>query len=78
MGPECICWCGVSHKGQQGTSYLCVHVDRAKSDPAIEIALMRSGYGTERRRSGGVQEIAVITEEGLRWAAEKVAEKAKV
>jgi hypothetical protein len=77
MGPQCICWCGFSHKGQAGTVYVCVAVERARGDPAVELALMRAGYLSENPRRRPKCEIAVVTEDSLRWAAEQVAGTAK-
>jgi hypothetical protein len=75
-GPSCLCFCGFRHKGQDVPVYMCVRVDRAKYDSAMKLALMRNGYDVEGPRRLK-SEIAVIGEDSLRWAAEKIAEKAR-
>ena len=61
MGPSCICWCGMQHRGQSDPQYTCINVNRAKTDPVIEAALMRSGYLSENPRHRPKNQIAIIS-----------------
>jgi hypothetical protein len=78
MGPECICWCGFSHKGQADTPYRCVRVDLGDKEPAIDLALGRSGYGTKSSRRRPKCEIAVIHQDAIDWARQKVGAFAEI
>ena len=52
MGPECLCWCGFSHRRQDLNGYRCVPYSILEDRPELEKAFRACGCDPER--GGGV------------------------
>lgn len=59
FGPECICWCGYSHRGQNLTAYRCVAFTELKDKPELKQKLLACGYDPDRKTS----EVGIIVDE---------------
>lgn len=62
MGPEALCWCGFSLRGQHATAYKCMPFSALKERP--ELAQMFAACGCDPKR--GTAEVGIVLERDLR------------
>lgn len=59
MGPEVLCWCGYSHRGQRATAYRCMPFSILKERPELLAAFRACGC------EPGRQEVGIVLESDL-------------
>lgn len=53
-GPEIICWCGLKHRLQQESAYMCLPFSITEKHPNLKIAFAHCGFDTEEGEVGVV------------------------
>lgn len=56
MGPDVLCWCGFSHRGQHATAYRCLPFTAVAERPELERAFKACGFDPSRGEVGIVLE----------------------
>lgn len=56
MGPQCICWCGFSHRHQNLSAYRCLPFSAIKEHPKLLNAFRACGCEPDRGEVGIVLE----------------------
>jgi hypothetical protein len=56
MGPDALCWCGFSHRGQHVTAYRCLPLSILKDKPELLEAFRAAGCEPGRQLIGVVLE----------------------
>lgn len=54
MGPQEICWCGFSHRGQNATAYMCLPYSILNDNPLLITAFKACGCDPERGGDVGI------------------------
>ena len=58
FGPQALCWCGFSHRGQNATAYKCLPFSALKQEPRLLPMFLSCGCDPNRKTS----EVGIVLE----------------
>ena len=59
IGPHCLCWCGLKHKHNNHTAYICLPFSILESKPELKEAFLMCGCDPTRGEVGVIVERAL-------------------